>query len=121
MANQRNEGVINRGNITAGALAVGHGASASQVSPMRTPPEEFQKVEEQLKHLLKLLAEQGHAIPNCKDVVQSAEKVKEELSQEKPSKLTITSLLDGIAGAVSSVGTIATAVEGIKAAIGALF
>jgi hypothetical protein len=52
--------------------------------------------------------------------VRSAEKVREELSREKPSKLTITSLLDGIAHAVSSIGTISTAVAGIKAAIAAL-
>lgn len=121
MANQRNEGIINRGNINAGALAVGHGASASQVVYERNRREEFQKLEEQLQQFLKLLAEQGHAIPDREQVVQSAEKLKEELSQEKPSKLTVTSLLDGIARAVSSVGTIATAVEGIKAAISALF
>jgi hypothetical protein len=53
-------------------------------------------------------------------VLQSTQAAKDELSKEKPNKLTVRSILSGIAESVQSVSTIATAVEGLKTAVGIL-
>jgi len=80
----------------------------------------MQQVLLRMEELLQLLATQGHLLPNSDEVLHSAQTVKEELSKEKPSKLTLKSVLHGIADSVKSVSTIATAVEALRVAVGAL-
>jgi hypothetical protein len=55
---------------------------------------------------------------DSRDEVQSSvQSVAQELAKEKPNKLTVTSLLGGIASAVKSVAGIAAAVEALKAVV----
>ena len=80
----------------------------------------MKEVQKQLELLLQSLAEHGNQIPNRAEVTEAAQSVKEELTKEKPNRLTLKSLLGGIADSVKSVSGIAIAVEGLKAAVIAL-
>lgn len=117
----KNEGVIQHGgSINAGNLAVGRGATATQYQSASSDAG-LAAVQAQLDKVLELLATKSHEIPDHEDVVQSAQSLKQELDKDKPNKLTLKSLLSGIADSVKSVTTVATAVEALRTAITALF
>jgi len=120
MTYTRNEGIVQSGgSIAATNIAVGRKATISQGQAI--DPDALQGVQRQLAKLLEALEKNGQEIGNREEVVQAAQTAKDELAKEKPSHLTLKSLLNGIADSVKSVSSIATAVEGIKLAVAALF
>lgn len=119
MAYTRNQGVVvSGGNFTATNAAVGTNAQVNQTQTSGS--DSMKEVKKQLDLLLQLLEKHGDQIPNRGEVTEAAQSVKEELTKERPNRLTLKSLLGGIADSVKSVSGIALAVEGLKAAIIAL-
>ncbi len=120
MTYTRNEGIVQSGgSMTATNIGVGRKATISQGQMI--DPDALQGVQRQLANLLDALEKQGQEIANRDEVMQSAQTAKDELAKERPNHLTLKSLLTGIADSVKSVSSIATAVEGIKLAVAALF
>jgi hypothetical protein len=78
------------------------------------------EVRERLNELEKVLKLHADSLENHDEIVDSANKVAEELHRDKPNKLTITAILNGIAEGVKSVTGIATAVEALKRAVAAM-
>jgi hypothetical protein len=121
MSRDRNEGIIMKGgNLTAKAVAVGRGASA-QVSETSGSPD-VAEVQRLLAELLRKLEEQGGAsVSSAGEVKQAVQNVQHELSQPKPSRLTVTALLGAIGGAVQGVGSLAAIVENARQIVEKIF
>jgi hypothetical protein len=119
--NLSNEGIINiNGKITAKQIAVGKNARAIQNTNKASAQDAMQQIQTRLDELMQALDDHSDALENPEEVRDSTKAVAEELSKDKPNKLTITSVLNGIASSVQSVTTIAVAVEALKNAIGKL-
>jgi hypothetical protein len=116
MTYTRNEGVVvSGGTFTATNAAVGTNA---QINHTQTSESNAMKeVQQRLDLLLQSLEEHGNQIPNRGEVAEAAQSVKEELTREKPNRLTLKSLLSGITDSVKSVSGVALAVEGLKLAV----
>lgn len=116
--NYRNDGIIQTGGkIEADQIAVGHNARAIRYLAQaneRLEEAGLLEVQAKLVDLVQILEEHAGSLANGDELLSSAEMVTKELSNEKPSKLTLTSLLEGIACNVQSVTVIATAVEALK-------
>jgi uncharacterized protein YhaN len=117
----KNEGIIQHGGaMNVGNMAVGRGASATQYQNAASDAA-LEAVRVQMDKVIELLAAKSHEIPDHEEVVQSAQSLKQELGKDKPNKLTMKSLLAGIADSVTSVASVATAVEALRTAMSALF
>jgi hypothetical protein len=116
MAYRRNEGiVVSGGTFNATNVATGRGAQINQAGAGQS--DALNQAQNQITLLLQALEKHANQIPNHEEVTQAAQSMKEELTREKPSGLTLKSLLNGIADSVKSVSGVAVAVEGLKAAI----
>src|SRR5438477_9832783 len=111
MSQDRNEGIImSGGNFTAKAVAVGRGASA-QVSETSAGGD-LAQLQRLLGEFLRKLEEHGEAAVSAGgDVKRAVESVQHELSQPKPSRLTVTALLGAVASSVQGVASLASIVE----------
>lgn len=119
MAHIRNEGVIvTGGTFTATNTAIGRKAQVNGAQAHST--EAMKEAQKQMDLILGLLQEHAAQIPNHADVTDAAQAVKNEITKDKPNRLTLRSLVEGIASSVKSVSTMAVAVEALKTAIAAL-
>ena len=80
----------------------------------------MQEIQTLLNELMQALDDHAGTLENPDKVRDSTEVVAIELSKDKPNKLTITAVLNGITSSVQSVSAIALAVEALKNAIGTL-
>lgn len=119
----RNEGIIQSGGvIQAGQVAAGRGVRLTQVintADAALMQKGLDEVRDKLNELFQVLSVHGNSLEQPDEVVQSVGQLAEELAKERPNRLTLRALLDGIAQAVKSVGAIAGAAEALKAAIAA--
>jgi hypothetical protein len=117
----KNEGIyMTGGTINAEQIAVGRKARATKIVSSANQALEqkgLQEVRDKLDELVNALTTHADALDNPDEVLDSAEVVAEELSKDKPNKLTLTAILSGIASSVQSVAAIATAVDALKHAI----
>lgn len=117
----KNEGIyMTGGTINAEQIAVGRKARATKIVSSANQALEqkgLQEVRDKLDELVNALTTHADALDNPDEVLDSAEVVAEELSKDKPNKLTLTAILSGIASSVQSVTAIATAVDALKHAI----
>ncbi len=117
----KNEGIyMTGGTINAEQIAVGRKARATKIVSSANQALEqkgLQEVRDKLDELVNALTTHADALDNPDEVLDSAEVVAEELSKDKPNKLTLTAILGGIASSVQSVAAIATAVDALKHAI----
>lgn len=117
----KNEGIyMTGGTINAEQIAVGRRARATKIVSSANQALEqkgLQEVRDKLDELVNALTTHADALDNPDEVLDSAEVVAEELSKDKPNKLTLTAILSGIASSVQSVAAIATAVDALKHAI----
>jgi hypothetical protein len=119
MTYTRNEGVVvSGGNFTATSVATGRNAQINQSQASDSGA--AQEAQKQLALVIDALQKHGNQIPNIGEVSEATQSVKEELTKEKPNRLTLHSLLAGIIDSVKSVSGVALAVEGLKAAVIAL-
>jgi hypothetical protein len=115
-----NEGFIQSGGTTTATnIAIGRNAAIHQ--DQQGDSEAMVEVRRQLEALLKELNQHGNAIQNSDEVKGSVQLIQNEIAKEKPNRLTLGSVLSGIADSVKSVSTIATTVEALKIALAALF
>jgi hypothetical protein len=117
-----NEGVIISGhaNVKGEVLAMGSGASAQKIvnrAGEALPSKDVQELRSRIDDLKAVVSAHQGSLENREDVESSVKSVADELEKEKPNKLTVTSLLTGIASAVKSVTGIATAAEALKAVV----
>jgi len=117
----KNEGIyMTGGTINAEQIAVGRKARATKIVSSANQALEqkgLQEVRDKLDELVNALTTHADALDNPDEVLDSAEVVADELSKDKPNKLTLTAILGGIASSVQSVAAIATAVDALKHAI----
>ena len=117
----KNEGIyMTGGTINAEQIAVGRKARATKIVSSANQALEqkgLQEVRDKLDELVNALTTHADALDNPDEVLDSAEVVAEELSKDKPNKLTLTAILSGIASSAQSVAAIATAVDALKHAI----
>ena len=115
-----NEGIVqHNGTINAGQLVVGSASKAVKVikGGELFDSEVFKEINEKLNELLKTVNENSSQLDNQSEIVSSTEVVVNELSKEKPNKLTITAILEGIANGVKSVNSIGSAALGLKSCV----
>jgi Family of unknown function (DUF5955) len=113
-----NEGVqISGGRISAGAFAVGRGATASNIGAATADDPGREEIARRLAELLRQLEAAGPALDNRDEVRDSTQVVVEELGKERPNKTTVTGVLTGIAAAVASVTGLATATDALLGAV----
>lgn len=122
---ENNEGVIISGHaeIKGEVLALGSGAKAQKIvngSGEALPSKDIQEIRNKIEDLKRVLSAHSGPLENRQEVESSVKSVADELGKEKPNKLTVTSLLSGIATAVKSVTGIATAAEALKAVVSRL-
>jgi hypothetical protein len=122
MSQDHNEGIImSGGNLTAKAVAVGRGASA-QVSETSTAGGDLAKLQRLLGEFLRKLEEHGEAsVSPGGEVKRAVESVQHELSQPKPSRLTVTALLGAVASSVQGVASLASIVETARQIVEKIF
>jgi hypothetical protein len=119
--NMSNEGVIiTNGKIIADQIAVGRNARAIKNANEALTQKSMQEIQSRLDELVQALNNHASALEDPEEVRDSTEVVAKELAKDKPNKLTIKAVLDGIASRVQSVTAIAVAVEALKNAIGML-
>jgi hypothetical protein len=119
-----NKGIqISGGTFNAENVAVGDSARAYKtvyaVDTM-SEQEKWQEIRDRLDELEKVLDTHAAALSNADEVRDSTAVVSKELSKDKPNKLTVISVLNGIAESVRSVTAITVAVEALRHAITAL-
>lgn len=116
-----NKGIqVSGGTFNADNVAVGDSAKAYKTvyaADKMSEQEKWQEIHEKLDELEKALNAHAASLNNPDEVRGSTAVVAEELSKDKPNKLTITSVLNGIADSVKSVTVIAVAVEALRNAI----
>ena len=117
--------VITGGTINnSGAMSLGANSQAMQnVSAAADELDRFgrQEVARCLREVNGAIVRLGDRLENRDEVVQATETLAQEMKKEKPSKLTVGALLDGLAKAAGSVGGIATAVTALQTAARGLF
>jgi hypothetical protein len=117
--NRPNEGlIITGGTINADQIAVGKYAQAIKTANEALTQKGMQEIQVRLDELVQALNNHSDALVNPDEVRDSTAVVAKELSKEKPNKLTLIAVLNGIASSVQSVTAIAVAVEALKNAIG---
>lgn len=117
--NRPNEGlIITGGTINADQIAVGKYAQAIKTANEALTQKGMQEIRVRLDELVQALNNHADALVNPDEVRDSTEMVAKELSKEKPNKLTLGAVLNGIALSVQSVTAITVAVEALKNAIG---
>lgn len=112
-----NQGVIisGSGRLQADVVAVGERAQASQ--QIAAGSDAKAEVQAQLDALRALIEEQGARIPDAEGLKAAVTSVAAELERERPSKIALTSILDGIARGAEQVTGIAKAALGLKALV----
>jgi hypothetical protein len=117
---QPNEGIVQHGgSIDAGALAVGRRARAIQrVDAAASALGDRDEIAARLREITALLLAHADELEQPDELLAATGTVAEELTRPQPNRLTVSSLLAGIAGAASSVTGIAAAVTALRAAIG---
>jgi hypothetical protein len=115
-----NEGIqiSGSGNLRARNLAVGRNARVTETHGSEAGPAE--EVRKQVSVFLEKLAQHKNELPEHEDVAEAAKAVEAEAAKEKPNRLTLKSLMDGITTAVKSVSGMAVAAEALKTAVGML-
>lgn len=118
-----NEGmIVSGGSVKANQIAVGRNASIKVAYAGRSlEAKGLREVKDKLDELLVAVSAHTGPGPQREELMRSTEVVATELSKQKPNKLTITSILDGIASSVKSVTSIVSASEALKAVVSALF
>ena len=109
--------------IEAEQIAVGAHARAIKIltdSGEALGQKGWAEIQNKLKELVEAISEHGGSLENRDALLDSTETVTKELCKDKPNKLTIGAILEGIAEGVKSVTNIAAVAQGLKTAIEAL-
>ena len=108
------------GSINADQMAVGRSAQATKILSTANDALEqkgLTEIRDKLDELLKEITAHADSLHNPDEVLDSTKAVAEELSKDKPNKLTITGILNGIVESVGSIARIATAADSLAKAV----
>jgi translation initiation factor 2B subunit (eIF-2B alpha/beta/delta family) len=121
MADPPNEGIqISGGTVTVGAMAVGTGARAYNVAKeLRDRGQD--EVAQRLEELVRQLEAHADQVPDIDSLRGATRTVTDELAKDQPNKMTINSVLSGIADSVRSVSGLATAADALFEAVQTIF
>ncbi len=98
---------------TEGAMAIGIVGTASVELERRGQ----QEIASRLAELQQALLRHGDQLSNREEVLGAVAEVAGQLRAERPNKLTVTGILNSLAGGVQSVAGLATAVEALSKAV----
>ena len=119
-----NHGIIvsGPGRIEAGAIAAGPNARAS--GSLAHAPElrddRLEAVRRELDALRRAISEHGADLPQADELRGAAEQVGKEIGAERPNRISVNALLNGIVEGAKSVSAVATAASAVKAAVAAV-
>jgi hypothetical protein len=117
-----NKGFIQHGGtIKADVFAGGENARASKTDGQERSKTELEDIYLKLEELENAIKEHAEKINQSEDVIDATKAVRSQLQSDKPNKLTVLSILNGITQSVQSIAGIATMAESIKAAVTGLF
>lgn len=107
---EKNEGIINSGNITATNIATGANASITTVA---SGDPNLQQLMPLLEQLLSAVSSTKENVPGKEDIISSVTTLKEEVKKEKPSHITLKSIGSAILENLKYVKDIAPIAESI--------
>lgn len=111
-----NNGIIIGGNgyLKAKQLAVGPGATIEVVFGSDESPEQraLRQLRKELDDLMILVRKESAHLPSA--AVNAVETVIKEVKNPEPNKLVVTSVLDSVAGLVTSFGGLSGAIVAVK-------
>jgi hypothetical protein len=105
--------------VTADAMAVGKGASAS--TSRSTADESAEHVIQRLRALADVIRANAAEVPQHDAVIECIDNVGAELGRETPNKLAVTALWSTVVSSVGSVASLSASVETIGRALAHLF
>ncbi len=108
------------GSIQADQMAVGRYAKAEKVIKAAGDALQDKKLEEitqRLNELFQALKQNIDQLENSEDMVRATEQVAQELASDKPNKLTLKGIIDGIVEGAKSVTSVVNTATALKAAI----
>jgi predicted PP-loop superfamily ATPase len=101
-------------------MAVGRRAQATRILNTANDALEqkgLTEIRDRLDELLKEITTNADSLHNPDEVLDSTNAVAEELSKDKPNKLTIVGILKGIVDSTGSVARIVTAADSLSKAV----
>ncbi|WP_329002415.1 hypothetical protein OHA18_04775 [Kribbella sp. NBC_00709] len=117
---EKNYGIrVSGGQITAGAMAAGEGATATNISAVSA--ESLADARAGMSQLLELLHAQSERLERPGETIAVAELAEHELAKDKPDKKSVLRLLELIASGATSIATISGAVTVVQQAVAAIF
>jgi hypothetical protein len=115
-----NHGVIIGGNSTVNAPVAGGTNARAWSGAVATTDAREQELRQRIDQLLTALDAAVASGTLAPDVREAGEEVRQQVNRDKPSKLTLVSLLEGITTAAGSVQAVAVAATAVKALVLAL-
>jgi uncharacterized protein YqeY len=109
-------GIFNADQVTVGENSTAYKSISTSAAALSQSGRE--DIAQALEQLVKVLKAYSGEIPSEEEVVAGVQQVAEEINKEKPNKLTLNSLLDGIKNVVDPIAEIAQKVTVLKSAIG---
>lgn len=120
-----NEGIYisGQGKLEADQIAVGRKSQAIKVVYGATSDLQASgkaQVAQAIEDLLKGLEAQSGKVPDEQEVIEAIQQIAEEAKKEKPSKLTLKGLLNGIKDVVDPIAELLPKVVALRTAIAAM-
>jgi hypothetical protein len=110
---------ITGGNVSAGAMAAGPGATATNVAP-GTLDGSLSDLRAEMVRLIEVLYTEAKGLTDADQTIAVAKLAERELAKEQPNKGSVLSLLQVLASGVGSVASLAGAVATIQQAVAAV-
>jgi hypothetical protein len=117
---EKNYGIrISGGHVSAGAMAAGEGATATNISAVSAGS--LADARAGMAQLLELLHANSERLERPDEAIAVAELADRELAKEKPDKTSVLRLLELIASGAKSIASIGGAVTAVQQAVSAIF
>jgi hypothetical protein len=114
----KNYGIhITGGNVSAGAMAAGDGARATNIS---STPDSLPDIRAGMAELLALLHAQADNLDRPDETIAVAELAERELGSDEPDKLSVLRWLKIVASGAGSITAITGAITAIQQAVAAI-
>jgi len=124
-ADRSNEGVIfGGGTVSIGQMAVGRGSQASQVTYGTGPAAHADgraQVLQAAAELLQALEDHAGKIADSEEIGSAVQQIIVETRKDKPNKLVLKSLVDGVKAAVGAQADVAPQLLALQSALESLF
>ncbi|MDF9800554.1 hypothetical protein OKW21_005817 [Catalinimonas alkaloidigena] len=120
MKTNKNKGiVITGGNLHAQQIAIGENAKnvLSTIAKVDERNSELVKIKEQLTLLVEAIEKNKESLKNSGELLDSTDTVAKEVLKEKPNKITIDAVLNGIKNGAKTVKEILPIVNVLKTLI----